>query len=65
MNSLDNIPFTSFWEVKNVNQSANFCVHSVARWAAANSHTGSIPFSYSTLTSLTLASGIDPVVSIL
>jgi hypothetical protein len=65
MTSLDNIPFTSFWEARKVNRSANFCAHSVARWAAANSHIGSIPFSYSTSTTLTLASGIDPVISTL
>jgi hypothetical protein len=65
MNSLDIIPSTSVWEARKVNRIANFCAHSVARWVAASSHTSSIPFSYSTPTSLTLASGIDPVVSIL
>ena len=49
--SLDNIPSTSFWEVRKINRSANFCAHSVARWATTSSHTGSIPFSYSTPTS--------------
>jgi hypothetical protein len=65
MTSLDNIPYTSFWEARKVNRSANFCTHSVARWTAANSYIGSIPFSYSTSTTLTLASGIDPVISTL
>ena len=63
--SLETIPSASFWEARKVNRSANFCAHSVARWAAANSHTGSIPFSYSTSTTLTLSSGIDPVISAL
>jgi hypothetical protein len=63
MDSLDNVHSTSFWEVKKINRSANLCAHSVARWASANSHTSSIPFFYSTPTSLTLTSGIDPIVS--
>jgi ribonuclease HI len=62
MTSLDNIPSTSFWEAIKVTQSANFYAHSVARWAAANSHIGSIPFSYSTSSTPTLSSGIDPVI---
>jgi hypothetical protein len=65
MNSLDIIPSTSFWEGRKINRSTNFCVYSVAHWAATSSYTGSIPFSYSTPTSLTLASEIDHVVSIL
>jgi hypothetical protein len=31
MTSLDNISSTSFWEVRKVNRSANFCADSVAR----------------------------------
>jgi hypothetical protein len=65
MTSLDNIPYTSFWEARKVNRSANFCAHLVARWAAANSHISSILFFYSTSTTLTLAGGIDPVISTL
>jgi hypothetical protein len=65
MTSLDNIPYTSFWKARKINRSANFCAHLVARWAASNSHIGSIPFSYSTSTTLTLARGIDPVISTL
>jgi ribonuclease HI len=65
INLLDIIHSTSFWEARKVNRSANFCTHSMARLAITSSHTNSISFSYSTLTSLTLASGIDPVVSIL
>jgi hypothetical protein len=30
-NSLESIPSTSLWEVRNISRSANFCVHSMAR----------------------------------
>jgi ribonuclease HI len=45
LDSLESIPSASFWEVRRVKRSANFCAHSVARWAAAGSHSGSIPMS--------------------
>jgi hypothetical protein len=42
--SLDTIHFASSWEVRNINISANFYAHLVARWAATKSHSSSIPF---------------------
>jgi hypothetical protein len=65
LESLDDIPSTSFWEARKINRSANFCAHLVACWAATSFHTGSIPFSYSSPTTLSLASGIDHALSIL
>ena len=47
MTSLNNIPSDSLWEAKKINKSINFCAHLVAHWAAARSHSSSIPFSYS------------------
>jgi hypothetical protein len=39
---LDSIPHSSVWEAKNIKRSVNFCAHSIARWAAAESHSDSI-----------------------
>jgi hypothetical protein len=48
--SLQSIPSTSFWEVRKISRSANFCAHSMACWATAESYYGSIPMSaFSTL----------------
>jgi hypothetical protein len=44
-NSLESIPSTSLWEVRNISRSANFCAHSMARWAAAGSYSDNIPMS--------------------
>jgi hypothetical protein len=45
LDSLDTIHTASFWEARKIKRSANFCAHSMARWAAARSHSGSIPLS--------------------
>jgi ribonuclease HI len=45
LDCLDSISPSSSWEVRKVKRSANFCAHSVARWAAARFHSGSIPIS--------------------
>jgi ribonuclease HI len=45
LNSIESIPSTSSWEVRKISRSANFCAHSMARWAAAGSYSGSIPMS--------------------
>jgi hypothetical protein len=45
LDSLDSIPDASVWEAKKIKRSFNFRAHSVARWAAARSHFGSILFS--------------------
>jgi hypothetical protein len=45
LDSLDSIPSTSFWEARKISRSTNFCAHSVARWAAAKFHSGSVPSS--------------------
>jgi hypothetical protein len=59
LNSLDSIPSTSLWEVRNISRSANFCTHFMARWAAAGSYSGSIPMSaFPTL--VHASSSIDP-----
>ena len=42
MTSLYNIPSNSLWEAKKININANFCAHSVARWAVARSHSGKL-----------------------
>ena len=42
LNILDSIPISSIWEAKKNKRSVNFYAHSVARWAAARSHSGSI-----------------------
>jgi hypothetical protein len=47
MTSLNNIHSDSLWEVKNINKSVNFCVHSLTYWAVIRSHFESIPFSIS------------------
>jgi hypothetical protein len=65
LESLDNIPSTFFWEARKINKSENLCAHSVARWATGSSYTGSISFSYSFPTTLSITSGIDLVLSIL
>jgi hypothetical protein len=44
LDCLDSIPDASIWEAKKIKRSSNFCAHSIARWAAASSHSGSIPF---------------------
>ena len=54
LNILDSIPISFVWEARNIKRSVNFCAHSVARWAAAESHssnilTSSIPFLLSSL----------------
>ena len=46
LDTLDSIPSSSVWEARKIKRSVNFCAHSVARWAAAGSHFGSIPISY-------------------
>jgi hypothetical protein len=46
LDSLDSIPSDSFWEGREISRSANFCVHLVARWAAAESHSDSILLSF-------------------
>jgi hypothetical protein len=59
LNSLESIPSTSLWEVRNISRSANFCAHSMAHWAAAGSYSGSIPMSaFPTL--VHASSSIDP-----
>ena len=63
LESLDTIPSASLWEARKINRSANFCAHLVARWAAAKSYSGSIPFSSSFFLSSSLASGNDPSLS--
>jgi hypothetical protein len=63
--SLDSISSASSWEARKINRSTNFYAHSMARWAAAKSHFGNIPFSYSYPSSSSLASGIDPSISLL
>jgi hypothetical protein len=45
MDFLSSIPSTSSWEARKINRSANFCTHSMARWAVDRSYSGSIPFS--------------------
>jgi hypothetical protein len=45
LDSLDSIHFASSWEVRKITRSANFCTHSVARWAVVGSHSGSISLS--------------------
>jgi hypothetical protein len=45
LDSLEFISSASFWEARKISRSANFCTHSVARWVAARSHSGSIPLS--------------------
>jgi hypothetical protein len=62
LESLANIPSTSSWEARKINRSNNFCVYSVARWTAVNSHTSSILISYF-ISSLSLPSGCNPVLS--
>jgi ribonuclease HI len=46
LNSLDSIPSASFWEARKISRNANFCSHSMARWVAVGSHSGSIPMSF-------------------
>jgi hypothetical protein len=59
LNSLDSIPSTSLWEVRNILRSVNFCANSMARWAAAGSYSDSIPMSaFPTL--IHASSSIDP-----
>jgi hypothetical protein len=45
LDSLDSISSASFWETRKISRSANFCTHSMARWAATGSYSGSIPLS--------------------
>ncbi|GLT61051.1 hypothetical protein SLA2020_337860 [Shorea laevis] len=44
-NIIDSIPNDLHWKVRKINRSANFCTHSVARWAAARMFSGRIPIS--------------------
>jgi hypothetical protein len=44
LDCLDSIPDASVWEAKKIKRSSNFCAHSIAHWATARSHSGSIPF---------------------
>jgi hypothetical protein len=64
LESLDTIPSASSCKVRKINRSANFCVHSVAHWAAARSHFGSILFCSSSFLSSSLASGNDHFLSL-
>jgi hypothetical protein len=43
LDSIDSIPAASVWEAQKIKRSFNFCAHSIARWATARSHSGSIP----------------------
>jgi hypothetical protein len=59
LDCLDSIPDASVWEAHKIKRSSNFCAHSIARWVATRSHSGSIP--YSSISSLfpSPASGVD------
>jgi hypothetical protein len=61
LDSLDSIPDASVWEAKKIKRSINFCAHSIARWAAARSHSGSIPFSSIPSLFSSPSSGEDPL----
>jgi ribonuclease HI len=60
LDCLDTILPSSSWEVRKVKRSANFCAHSVARWAAAGFHSGSIPISTFPSIISSTACGEDP-----
>ncbi|XP_059432574.1 uncharacterized protein LOC132165893 [Corylus avellana] len=61
---LDSIPFASSWEARKVHRSANFSADYLARWVAARSHSGSIPFSSSPFNSSTIVSGEEHNLSV-
>jgi hypothetical protein len=46
LDSINSISSTSFWKVRKINRSANFCAYLMARWATTRSHFASISFSY-------------------
>ena len=61
LDSLHSVPFASCWEVRKISRSANFCAHSMARWAAAGKHSGSIPLSsFPLLISASPSTSADP-----
>jgi ribonuclease HI len=59
LDCLDTIPEASVWEAQKIKRSSNFCAHSIACWAAARSHSGSIPYSSIPSLFLSPASGVD------
>jgi hypothetical protein len=61
LDSLEFISSASFWEVRKISRSVNFCTHSVARWVAARSHSGNIPLS--SIPFIFSSAPIDPLLS--